>query len=102
MTMLNPIQLFLFASLPLVPIADSLPKFDIARQCQFDGGSKVEQERCAQEEAAARDQLQPVWNQSSAADKASCVTETNIDGSPSYVELLTCLEMNRDVKSPPK
>jgi hypothetical protein len=69
---------------------------------QFDGGSKVEQERCAQDEAAARDQLQPVWNQSSAADKAACLKETNIDGSPSYVELLTCLEMDRDVKLPPK
>ena len=31
-------------------------------------------------------------------DKASCVRETSMDGTPSYVELLTCLEMARDVK----
>jgi hypothetical protein len=36
-----------------------------------------------------------------------CNGETNIDGTPSYVELQTCLEMERDVRvereaEPPK
>ena len=59
-------------------------------------------EKCVEDESVARDQLQPLWIQSSAADKASCVRETSIDGTPSYVELLTCLEMARDVKKTPK
>ena len=96
--MLNPSQIFLFASLPFITIGDSLPKFDIARECRSEGGSEAELKKCADDEAAARDQAQPLWIQSSAADKASCLGETSSDGSPSYVELLTCLEMARDVK----
>ena len=101
-TMLNPVQLFLFASLPFITIADSVPKFDTARECRSEGGSKAALEKCIEDESAARDQLQPLWIQSSAADKATCVGETSIDGTPSYVELLTCLEMARDVKKKPK
>jgi len=100
--MLNPVQLFLFVSLPFITIADSVPKFDMARECRFEGGSKAALEQCIEDESAARDQLQPIWIQSSAADKATCVGETSIDGTPSYVELLTCLEMARDVKEAPK
>jgi hypothetical protein len=100
--MLTPIQLLLFASLPLIPIADSVPKFDMAVECRSEGGSKAELARCAEDEAAARDQLAQFWIQSSAADKATCVRETSIDGTPSYVELLTCLEMSRDAKKSPK
>lgn len=50
--------------------------------------------KCVEDEVAARDELQPHWIQSSAAD----VRETGLDGSPSYVELLTCLEKARDVR----
>ena len=100
--MLNPVQLVLFASLPFITIADSVPKFDIARECRSEGGSNVVVEKCIEDESGARDQLQPLWTQSSAADKASCVGETSMDGTPSYVELLTCLEMARDVEKKPK
>jgi hypothetical protein len=78
--------------------ADSVPKFDIARECRSEGGSKAELEKCADDEATARDQLQPLWVQSKAVDKVNCTRETSADGSPSYVELLTCLEMARDAK----
>jgi hypothetical protein len=100
--MLSPVQLFLLASLPFIPVADSVPKFDIARECRSEGGSQAVLDSCARDEAAARDQIEPLWNQSSAADKATCVGETSIDGTPSYVELLTCLEMARDVKKSSK
>ena len=78
--------------------AEGVPKFDIARECRSEGGSQAVQKKCADDEQAARDQLQPLWAQSGAADKATCVKETSLDGTPSYVELLTCLEMARDVK----
>jgi len=99
--MLMPLQFFLFASLPLIAAADSVPKFDVARSCTYEGGSKDVVAKCVEDEMAARDELQPLWIQSSAADRASCVREASLDGSPSYVELLTCLEMARDVKKPP-
>jgi hypothetical protein len=82
----------------LASAADSVPKFDIARECRSEGGPQAVQEKCAGDEAAARDQLQPLWVQLSAADKANCVKATSADGTPSYVELLTCLEMARDAK----
>jgi hypothetical protein len=40
------------------PIADTAPKFDIARVCQSEGGSNEEQKRCADDETQARDTLQ--------------------------------------------
>jgi hypothetical protein len=86
----------------LASAADNVPKFDIARECRSEGGSKAVQEKCAEDEAAARDQVEPLWAQSSAADRVSCVQETRGDGTPSYVELLTCLEMARDVKKTSK
>jgi hypothetical protein len=87
----NPVQLFLFASLPFITIADGVPKFDISAVCRSEGGSKAALEKCADDEAQARDQLQPLWIESSAADKASCAEEAGIGDTPSYVDLLTCL-----------
>ncbi len=98
--MLMHLPIVILASLPLTTIADSVPKFDIARECRSEGGTKAVLERCATDEAEARDQLQPQWVQFSAHDKAACISETSMDGTPSYVELLICLEMARDVKKP--
>lgn len=100
--MLLHLPIIILASLPLTPVADTVPKFDIAKECRSEGGSKAMLDRCASDEADARDQLQSLWSQSSAADKTTCFRETNMDGTPSYVELLTCLEMARDVKNPSK
>ena len=96
--MLAHLPIVILASLPLTPVADSLPKFDIARECRSEGGSQATLDQCAADEANARDQLQPQWTQFSPHDKAVCITETSMDGTPSYVELLTCLEMARDAK----
>src|ERR1700744_6229340 len=98
--MLAHLPIIILASFPLttVAISDSVPKFDIARECRSEGGSQATLERCAEDEAQARDQLQPQWLQFGLHDKTVCLGETNADGTPSYVELLTCLEMARDVK----
>ncbi len=96
--MLLHLPIVILASLPLSPVADAVPKFDIARGCQSEGGSREEQKKCADDEAEARDQLQPEWTQFTAADKTACIRETSTDGTPSYVELITCLEMARDAK----
>jgi hypothetical protein len=97
--MLAHLPIIIFASLPLTAVgADSVPKFDIARECRSEGGSQATLERCAADEAKARDQLQPEWIQFSSHDKAVCISETSMDGTPSYVELMICLEMARDAK----
>jgi hypothetical protein len=71
--MLMPLQLFLFASLPVITIADNVPKFDIARSCSYEGSSKDVVAKCVEDEVAARAELPPLWIQSSVANRASCV-----------------------------
>jgi hypothetical protein len=39
--MLIHLPIVILASLPLTPIADNVPKFDIARECRSEGGSKA-------------------------------------------------------------
>jgi hypothetical protein len=100
--MLAHLPIIILTSLHPIPVADAVPKFDIAKECAFEGGSKAMQDRCAGEESQARDQLQQEWTQFSASSKTQCNAETSTDSTPSYVEFLTCLEMERDVKNPPK
>ena len=97
--MLIHLPIIILTSLQPTPIADTAPKFDIARICQSAGGSNEEQKRCAEEETQARDTVQTEWTQFTPSAKKQCYEETNIDSTPSYVELLTCLEMERDVKT---
>lgn len=96
--MLLHLPIAILASLPITPVVDVMPKLDIARECRSEGGPQATVERCAQDEATARDRLQSEWIQFTVYDKASCVHNTDAGGSGSYVELLICLEMARDAK----
>jgi hypothetical protein len=98
--MLAHLPIIILTSLHPSPVADAVPKFDIAKECRFEGGSQDMQQRCATDEAQARDQVQKEWSQFSASSKTQCNEETSTDNTPSYVEFLTCLEMERDVKNP--
>jgi hypothetical protein len=100
--MLAHLPIVILAALHPMPVADTAPNFDIARECKFEGGIKPTQERCAADEAQARNQLQNEWKQFGPDAKKQCNQETTADDSPSYVELLTCLEMERDVRNTPK
>jgi hypothetical protein len=86
----------------LLAVADSLPVFDVKKSCQ---GRAIEAvfvgrnaDTCIQSEEAARDQLKKRWGEFSAKDKVQCVATAKIGGSPSYTEVITCLEMNRDLQ----
>jgi hypothetical protein len=48
---------------------------------------------CIGDETSARDQLKQEWGRFNAADRANCVETPGMKFS--YVELLTCLEMQR-------
>jgi hypothetical protein len=96
--MLAHLPIVILASFPLTTVVDGVPKFDIARECRAEGGTRAVLDRCAADEAKARDELQPLWVQFGPHDKAVCITETSMDGTPSYVELMVCLEMARDAK----
>jgi len=80
-----------------VAATDAVPKFDIERNCRtvLSGGSSTGETMatCKADEERARDELIPRWSVFSQADKKLCIQETQIDDTPSYVELETCLEM---------
>lgn len=100
--MITRLPIVLLASLPFTAVMDVPPKFDITRECRAEGGTEALQKKCASDEANARDQLQPQWTQFDAGDRRICIQEASIDGTPSYVELLICLEMARDAKKADK
>lgn len=56
-------------------------------------------EECLKSEQDVRDQLKEKWSTFSAADKTHCVALAKTGGESSYTELLTCLEMSRDVRA---
>jgi hypothetical protein len=97
--MLLHLPIAILATLSPVPISDTVPTFDMVRECRFEAGSMVDFDRCSRDEAIALRQLQQAWTKFAGADRKTCVGETTIGGFASYVELLSCLEMARDVVS---
>jgi hypothetical protein len=97
--MLIHLPIIILTSLHPTVMADTVPKFDIVRECQGEGGTQEMQKRCADDETQARDRLQTEWAQFTSSAKMQCIQETSMDGAPSYVEFLTCLEMERDVRA---
>jgi hypothetical protein len=83
-----------------VAVADRIPSFDIARSCKLDvaatSGLSVDQsvKSCVKDENTARQQLAGQWSKFSASMKAQCIPLESVGGTPSYVSLLTCLQMN--------
>jgi len=87
--------------------ADSVPKYDIAKDCQAPASSSglaagLDQstKECMDDEQSARSQLQREWMQYKLSDREQCIAEAGDTGADlrSYVELLTCLQMQRDAE----
>jgi hypothetical protein len=97
--MLIHLPIVILVSLHPIAVADAVPKFDIARECWSEGGPPEVQQRCAADESQARDQLQKEWAQFAPRSRVQCDGEASSDGTASYVEFLTCLEMERDAKA---
>jgi hypothetical protein len=95
--MLIHLPIIILTSLHPIAIADAVPTFDIAHECQAEGGTTETLKRCVDDETQARSQLQTEWLQFSPRTKTQCSVETSAGGTFSYVEFLTCLEMDRDV-----
>lgn len=81
-------------------VADGVPTFDIARSCKLDlsamaGLSDTQSlKACIGDEKRARQQLGSQWSKFTASSKAECIPQESIGGTPSYVSLQTCLQMN--------
>jgi hypothetical protein len=95
--MLLHLPIAILTTLAPIPVSDAVPKLDIAKECRFEGGSTAIVDRCSRDEAAALQQLKAEWPQFSDPDRRSCFAEATAAGFASYVELIICLEMARDV-----
>ena len=98
--MLLHLPIVIMATLSPIAVSETVPKFDIVKECRFEGGSTVEVDRCSEDEGAALRDLQQDWIQFAGSDKRNCTVEATTSGFASYVELLTCLEMARDAATP--
>jgi len=84
----------------VVAVGDRVPAFDISRSCKLDlaatAGLSVDQslKNCVNDENRARQQLMSQWSKFSTSSRAQCIPLENVGGTPSYVSLLTCLQMN--------
>ena len=93
----------------MTPVVDSVPKLSVEQVCQgiaqqggvsfHDADITVEKKNCLDSENAIRDQLAKQWSSFLSADKIACTNEAEMGGDSSYTELLTCLEMARDIRT---
>jgi hypothetical protein len=86
--------------------SDEVPAFDVRASCRADteaystGGSASS---CLADEQRAREVLVSQWTQFAPENRANCMQDaSDVAGAQSYVELLTCLQMAKDVKGLPK
>jgi hypothetical protein len=83
-------------------VVDNVPNLNFEPICRDaaagNTGLKIEFETCSKDESEARDQLAKEWSGFDAADRARCVRLSTTNRTASYVEVLTCLELERDVK----
>jgi hypothetical protein len=97
-----PLFALAFASQLVVTVAERVPAFDTAPGCR--AAAQVAPEgfnACMKDEQDARVQLTSQWETFIASDRATCTQNETTGGSPSYVELLTCLQMARDARALP-
>jgi len=56
-------------------------------------------DQCMKAEQTDRETMIKEWPTFSASDKAHCIAEAQMGGESSYTDLVTCLEMARDVRA---
>jgi hypothetical protein len=93
----------------LAATGDRVPQLDVEPVCKGiaeqggvtyrDPAVPQEKKNCIESEQAVREQLVKQWSSFSADDRTHCINETTMGGESSYTELLTCLEMARDVRA---
>lgn len=90
--------------------SDEIPNLDVRPVCRGiasqtadpgigQGGQGETFQRCIESEKEVREQIRKRWSDFSAGDKRHCVELAKTGGESSNTELLTCLEMSRDVRN---
>jgi hypothetical protein len=97
----------LYAFSAPMALAAQVPKLDVAPLCHGiadqgadpleAGDPAVSFKQCIESEQQDRASVVKEWPQFSAESKQMCTDEATAGGESSYTDLLTCLEMARDV-----
>ena len=87
---------FLFADASEVRAQSSVPKLNVEPTCRSeavlsDAASNFK--ICMDDENQARAELQRNWSTYPAKYRQQCISETKVGSTPSYVEVLTCIQM---------
>jgi hypothetical protein len=95
----------ILASTHLVLAADRVPQFNIEPTChavqQATPGLDRDEDACKRDERAAHDKLEQQSSSFTVAQRGHCARLSTLGGFPSYVELLTCLELGQAAKNLP-
>jgi hypothetical protein len=94
--------------LSIVPArSDEYPTLDVKPLCRGitnqsslqEGLRSVTFDECLKAEQSDRETMIKEWSSFTADDKRHCIAEATMGGESSYTDLLTCLEMPRDVRA---
>jgi len=90
----------------LVLTAHEVPRLNVEPSCRAAADALIRQGRgnahaCMQDERHARAKLEKRWRSFSGKERTRCQELTTLGGPPSYVELLTCLQMAKDARTLP-
>jgi hypothetical protein len=79
--------------------ADRMPQLNIDPSCHAAATAAIapnsNESNCKRQEEAARAKLEQTWGQFSNSLQSHCARLSTLGGYPSYVELLTCLEIGK-------
>ena len=86
--------------------SDDVPTLDvnpvcrgIASQGELEAGlQQTNFQECVKSELAVREEIKKEWSTFTTADKTHCVALAKTGGEASYTELISCMEMARDVR----
>jgi hypothetical protein len=88
--------------------ADKVPEINLDKSCRAAGATGVrvgansrDDSACKRDEQDAHTKLNQGWDQFTADDRSHCLRLSTVGGSPSYVELLTCLELSKQAHALP-
>ena len=107
MTILQTTAAALFALSLAAPAfaADGVPRLNVGPTCRpldpSDKTVQIDTERCLKTEQETREQLVRQWADFPPTDRALCIQTATLTSMASYVDLITCLEMRRDVAKLP-
>jgi hypothetical protein len=89
--------------------ADDVPVLNVDQVCRGiaqqaaapgeRGGPDLSLEQCISSEQEIRQRLVKQWSTFAPADRTECVGEATAGGESSYTDVLTCLQMARDVRN---